>query len=188
MIMREISNHILDIRQNSVAAGATLVRTDISYPDDDKKLKVVITDNGKGMDEKTLASVEDPFSTSRKTRSVGLGIPLYKYHAILTGGDFSIKSKLGVGTCVKAVFCTDNIDCMPLGNLVDAILTTISSNHSVRFVFTFKVDDKSFEFDTNDVKDILHNQEGFCDLTVYFYLREFMTSNINKVNGGKLQL
>ena len=93
MIMREISNHILDILQNSVAAGATLVRTDISYSDDDKKLKVVITDNGKGMDEKTLASVEDPFSTSRKTRSVGLGIPLYKYHAILTGGDFSIKSQ-----------------------------------------------------------------------------------------------
>lgn len=186
--MREIALHILDILQNSVAAEATEVHTSLTYGSDSKLLKVEIADNGKGMDEKTLATVDDPFMTSRSTRKVGLGIPLYKFYALLTGGSFEIKSKLGKGTLVSAVFDTSSIDCMPLGNVVDAVLTTISSNHNIRFVFKFTVDENTFVFDTEDVKEILHTQDGFCDVRVYFYLRDFISNNIKEINGGKLQL
>lgn len=186
--MREISLHILDILQNSVAAGADVIRTDIYFDSGSGLLKIDIADNGCGMDEETLARVTDPFMTSRTTRKVGLGIPLYKFYATLTGGGFDIRSKPGEGTKVSAVFNTKSIDCMPVGNLTDAILTTISSNHDIRFIFTFAVDGKSFEFDTDDVKDVLHDQNGYCDLTVYFHIREFIAGKIKEVNGGKLQL
>lgn len=186
--MREIALHILDIMQNSVAAGATVIKTDMSFDSGNGLLRIDITDNGRGMDDETLAKVTDPFMTSRSTRKVGLGIPLYKFYATLTGGSFDISSKVGVGTKVSAVFNTNSIDCMPVGNIVDAILTTISSNHKIRFIFTFTVDDKSFSFDTDDVKDILHDQDGYCDLTVYFHIREFIDGKIKEVNGGKLQL
>ena len=57
--MREISLHILDILQNSVAAGADVIRTDICFDSGSGLLKIDITDNGCGMDEETLARVTD---------------------------------------------------------------------------------------------------------------------------------
>ncbi len=186
--MKEISLHILDIMQNSVAANASVIKTSICFDSSSRLLKIEIADNGKGMDEETLLKVTDPFTTSRKERNVGLGIPLLKFYATLTGGSFDIQSKPGKGTKVSAVFDTNSIDCMPIGNLTDAILTTISSNHKIRFIFTFSVDGNCFEFDTDDVKDVLHDQNGRCDLTVYFHLREFIDSKIKEANGGKLEL
>ena len=44
--MREISLHILDILQNSVAAGADVIRTDICFDSGSGLLKIDIADNG----------------------------------------------------------------------------------------------------------------------------------------------
>ena len=73
--MKELSLHLLDVAKNSVAAGATWV--DISLDEDkDGRLTIVISDNGRGMSPEFLAQVTDPFTTTRTTRKVGLGLPL----------------------------------------------------------------------------------------------------------------
>ena len=74
--MRELSLNILDIVENSVRAGATLIK--VSVIAKDGFLTIEIADDGKGMSEEFLRSVTDPFTTTRTTRKVGMGIPLFK--------------------------------------------------------------------------------------------------------------
>ena len=86
--MKELSLNILDIAENSVKAGSCL--TEITVEEDSERLRIIIKDNGCGMDGETLKSVTDPFYTTRKTRKVGLGIPFLKMEAEQTGGSFKI--------------------------------------------------------------------------------------------------
>ena len=89
--MKELSLNILDIAQNSVKAGADKI--EIMLSEDDEQLVISISDNGCGMDEDFLKDVQNPFCTTRTTREVGMGIPLYKLAAEQTGGRLEIKSK-----------------------------------------------------------------------------------------------
>ena len=77
--MKEIALHILDIAENSVRAGAAEVI--IGLEQKSRWLKISIADNGKGMDPEELERTADPFYTSRTTRRVGMGIPLFRQHA-----------------------------------------------------------------------------------------------------------
>lgn len=83
--MTELSLNILDAAQNSIAANAALIEITVSESESDNLLCVTIRDNGRGMDEKLLKSVADPFVTTRTTRKVGLGIPFFKMAAELHG-------------------------------------------------------------------------------------------------------
>ena len=74
--MRDLSLHLMDIIENSIAAQASVVQ--IELDDKDGMLTVIVHDNGKGMDNRTKAKAEDPFYTTRTTRKIGLGLPLYK--------------------------------------------------------------------------------------------------------------
>ena len=91
--MQEISLNILDVAQNSISAKASLVS--ILVDTVDKMMTVIIEDNGCGMTAEQVKSVADPFYTTRKTRSVGLGVPLFKMSAEMSGGEFEIKSEVG---------------------------------------------------------------------------------------------
>ena len=90
--MKELSLNILDITYNSIKAQATVIRITVSESTRHNWLKIRIQDNGCGMDAALLRQVTDPFVTTRKTRKVGLGIPLFKQSAEDTGGRFQIDS------------------------------------------------------------------------------------------------
>ena len=91
--MRELALNVLDITENSLSAGAKLIRItlDIRFAED--AFSICIEDDGCGMDEPMLARVTDPFTTTRTTRKVGMGLPLFKYSAESAGGSFSISSR-----------------------------------------------------------------------------------------------
>ena len=103
--MKELSLNILDISENSVKAGATLV--EITLTESRDTLTISIKDDGCGMDAETLKSVENPFYTTRTTRSVGLGIPLLKMAAEQTGGDVKISSTVDDGKEPKKLWRAD---------------------------------------------------------------------------------
>ena len=92
--MKELSLNILDITQNSITAGATEIEI-LLAEDAAGKLTLTVRDNGCGMSEEMVASVTDPFCTTRTTRKVGMGIPLLKLASEQTGGTLTILSKLG---------------------------------------------------------------------------------------------
>ena len=51
--MQELSMNVLDVAENSVAAGATLVAITLSIDTAAKRMTLTITDNGKGMPPET---------------------------------------------------------------------------------------------------------------------------------------
>ena len=153
--MRELSLNILDIAQNSISAGASLTEIVVKQNTKKKELLIGIYDNGKGMTEEMVNNVQDPFFTTRTTRKVGMGIPLFKMAAEQTGGTFRIESQVGVGTRVEAVFRTDSIDFTPVGNMEETISAIVSMNEDKDFIYIRSVDDKEFTFSSAEIKQIL---------------------------------
>ena len=170
--MKEISLNILDIAENSVKAGAAL--TEISIEETETKLSVSIKDNGCGMDEETLNRVTDPFYTTRTTRKVGLGIPLFKEAAEQTGGSFSIWSRENRGTHTMAVFNKDHLDCMPLGDIVSTVTTLIQGHPDSDFLFTHKIGDKEIRLDTRELRAVL-GDVPLSEYEVICWIEEFLT-------------
>ena len=171
--MREISLHILDIVHNSIAAGADLIEVLITEDTKDNIFSVVIRDNGKGMDKELLESVIDPFTTSRSTRKVGLGIPLFKLAAENTGGSFLIKSEVGKGTEVTANFVHNSIDRQPLGDIAETMLGLFSSYEYIDFVYKHKLDENEFSVSTEEIKAVLDGV-SFSEPSIYIWLSDYL--------------
>ena len=102
--MNDLAMHILDIIQNSLSAGAILVKLTVEEDGPSDRLEIIIEDNGCGMNKEQVERLTDPFFTSRTTRKVGMGIPLLKQSAEQSGGGIEIKSEVGVGTYVRVWF------------------------------------------------------------------------------------
>jgi anti-sigma regulatory factor (Ser/Thr protein kinase) len=125
--MLELALHVLDILQNAVEAGAARVILQIDEDEAADRLLITVTDNGRGMDERTVASVVDPFYTTRTTRHVGLGLPLYAMAAEQAGGALTIQSQPGRGTTVQASFQLGHPDRQPLGDIAGTLLVFLLS-------------------------------------------------------------
>ncbi len=153
--MKELSLNILDITENSVKAGATL--TEISITESGNKLTISIKDDGCGMSEDIVRSVVDPFYTTRTTRKVGMGVPLFKMAAEQTGGKLEIISDTGEdhGTTVTAYFYKDHLDFTPLGDVISTVTTLIQGHPDTDFLFTHLIDDKEIRLDTRELRAVL---------------------------------
>ena len=146
--MEDLSLHILDIAENSIAAEAK--RIEIRSEEDREKdvLTVEIKDDGKGMDERTLKKALDPFFTTRTTRKVGLGLALLAQASRESDGTIEIDSTPGRGTTVKAAFRYHHLDRKPLGNIHETIETLVTGYPEVDFLFEHTRDGSTYSFDT----------------------------------------
>jgi hypothetical protein len=180
VLMKDLSLHILDIVQNSTRANASLV--EILVEEDTRKnfMSITIKDNGKGMSPEMVAKVEDPFVTSRTTRKVGLGIPLFKQSAVQGGGGVHISSAIGVGTTVVATFQTDNIDTPPWGDLPGVVAMLSSGNPDVNFVYEHSYNGNRYTFDTRDVKTILGDMPIY-DPQIVNFLKLMIAENLDEI-------
>jgi anti-sigma regulatory factor (Ser/Thr protein kinase) len=181
--VRELSLNILDIAENSLKAKATLVEIDVTVAGN--LLTIVIKDNGCGMSKEFLAKVTDPYTTTRTTRSVGLGIPLIKMEAEMSGGSFEIQSTVDVGTTVTTTFAVDHIDRPPLGDVGETIMTLLTELNDTRIVFTYYANGQSFCFDTLELQQQL---EGIPLDTpeILQFVKQLINENMNTINGGLL--
>ncbi len=153
--MLELSLNILDIAQNSIAAGAARVVLSVQEDTVNDCLTLTIVDDGCGMTAEQLAGVRDPFFTTRTTRKVGMGVPLFRMAAEAADGTFDIQSEQGKGTTVTATFRLTHIDRMPLGDMAGTVATLIRLNPEVDFVYRHTVDGSSYELDTAALRPIL---------------------------------
>lgn len=155
--MREISLHLLDIAENSVAAGALNIRIEVHEDINNDILLASVEDDGRGMDAKTAQSVLDPFYTTRTTRKVGLGIPLLKLAAEQSEGSLSLVSEQGKGTRLEVTFRHSHIDRMPLGDLASTFLAVLVAYPHIHWVFNYRVTQadgqrEEFAFDDTELK------------------------------------
>lgn len=172
--MKELSLNILDIAKNSVTAGATLI--EITVAETSSRLTISVRDNGCGMTAEFVARVTDPFTTTRTTRKVGLGIPLLQMEARMAGGDLTIESEVGKGTTTTAWFDPGNIDMPPLGDLVSSIVTLIQGSPDIDFLFTHSREEESYTLDTREIREIM-GDISLAEPEVLGWLADFLTEN-----------
>lgn len=180
--MKELSEHILDIAQNSVAAGAAHLT--ITLADEGGTLTVVIADDGRGMPPELLAAASDPFTTTRATRTVGLGLSLYRMAAELTGGGLEIRSEPGRGTVVTAVFHTDHLDCPPVGSLAEVIALLVQGNPDLEIVYRHITPAGCSELDTAQLRQALGNEISLAEPAVFRWILETLSEQEVQIEGA----
>lgn len=182
--MRELSLHILDIAQNSIAASASLISISIDENPAVDLLTIVISDNGSGIAPKHLNQITDPFYTSRKTREVGLGLALFSQAAWRSGGELKVNSTVGRGTEVTATFRYSHIDRPPLGDLAGTLLGLIVLNPEIDIVYHHQYKAKTFALDTRVIKKELGGV-AVNHRAVVSWLKGFIYEGLDDLYGGE---
>ncbi len=181
--MKDLSLHLLDIAQNSIKAASTLIIISLEYCAG--RLLFEITDNGCGMEPEILEKVTDPFITTRTTRKVGMGLPLLKLSAEMTGGSLSIDSVKGKGTVVKAEFIVDSIDRIPVGGMDETMKVLIQANPELDYEIRFRKEKLEYELKTVEVKKMLKGVP-ICNMEVIQWIGEDIRQGLKEVFGGVL--
>lgn len=150
--MEDLALHILDIAQNSIEAGATEIEIKLEEEPAADRLVVEVRDNGPGMDREMLSRVTDPFFTTRKTRRVGMGIPLLAEAARAAGGRLEIESTPGQGSRVRAMFRYHHIDRAPVGDIETTLMVLLAGKPELAIRFTHLVAGGTFELDSRDLR------------------------------------
>lgn len=156
--MEDFSLYVLDIAMNSVRARAASIS--ISIVEDGEWLDFSIEDDGHGMTEKQLQMATDPFFTTRTTRQIGLGLPLFRMLAEMTGGSMQIASRYGFdskehGTRVSAHFGRTHPDFVPMGDMVSTVVTLIQGDPDICFRFEHRTERGSVMFSSRKIQQVL---------------------------------
>ncbi|MFH1114096.1 MAG: ATP-binding protein [Pseudomonadota bacterium] len=153
--MEDLSLHILDVAENGIRAGAGLIEIGVEEDLQADRLTVTVTDNGCGMDKEFLAGVLDPFTTTRTTRKVGLGLSLFQQSAREAAGDLTVESAPGVGTTVRVFMSHRHIDRRPMGDMAATVITLIEGNPEVDFVYIHRKNGREYTLDTREIRSEL---------------------------------
>ena len=175
--MKELSMHVYDLMENSTAANSTLVELTIKDSLKENIYAFTIKDNGKGMTPEFLAKVTDPWTTSRTTRKVGLGLPLIKMNTENMGGGMKIESEVGKGTVLNFWFQHDR---PPMGDLAGSLVMLFAAHEDIHFIYTHITDDGEFVFDTDEVKEALDGMP-MNDVHIMKYLKEMIQENLEEI-------
>lgn len=176
--MVDLSLHILDVATNAFKASAKNLK--VVVLEDEKFIKMTITDDGCGMSEETVKNVINPFYTTRKTRKVGLGLPLFRQTLEQTGGFLKITSKLGFGTTIEGLMYTNHIDAIPLGDIGESIFVLVTNPYDVdvHFEMIFKDQNKEkFVIDTKEIKEVLDGVP-LSENSVMLWIKEFIQEGL----------
>ena len=176
--MKELSLNILDIAQNSIKANAAHVEIALEQRGD--WLTITITDDGTGMSPEIAQEAANPFTTTRTTRKVGMGLPLFKLAAEQTGGTFSLASHQAEfegdahGTTVTATFNTAHVDCEPVGDITETILTLIQGNPDLSLTYLYSKDGDELRLSTDEMREILGDTVPLNSPDVLAWARSFL--------------
>ncbi len=176
--MRELSLHILDLVQNSITAESKLIKVYIEENLSQNFFEIVIEDDGKGMEREFLQKVRSPFTTTRDTRDVGLGIPLFEALCNRCGGELEIWSEIGLGTKLKGCMERNNIDRPPLGRINETISSVLLFD-TVDIEYIHKFDDNEFVFRSTEIKEIVG--EDINSPKVIKWINEYILENLQGI-------
>ena len=181
--MDEIALHILDLAQNSVAAGASHLTVEVEEDAVADRLNVRVADDGCGMDGDMAARAQDPFTTTRTTRKVGLGIPLCKAGCLACGGSFELTSAPGVGTEIRCFWQMSHIDRPPLGDMAGTLFTLLALNPALELRYRHSAGGCAFLFDTLEIRATLMGLP-LDNPEVLGWLRQYLIEGEQVFSGG----
>lgn len=185
--MRELSQHITDLVENSTRAGARRIEVSIEVNAEKDEIIVRVADDGAGMSPDELAAAMDPFYTTRSCRRVGLGLPLAMATAERCAGWLRVRSEPGYGTGVEMRLRHSHIDRPPLGNLHATITAALVGHPEVDFVCSYSVDGRRFEVDGAAIRRELDGL-SLCNPAVLRWLDRYVEEGIAAVSGDAARL
>ncbi len=183
--MKDLSLHLMDIAQNATEAGARRVKVSLVAETESQTLSMTVSDDGRGMNQAFLVRVADPFTTTRTTRKVGLGIPLLKLAAELAGGSLDIKSEAGVGTSLRSVFRIDHVDRIPVGDIGGTVAALMTAWADIGWDLHLGSDKDQFNLTTDEMKEIL-GDVPLGSPAIAGWLEETVRDAMTNVFGGVL--
>ena len=181
--MKNLALHILDISENSLRARARNILIKIDESLLYNKYDILIEDDGEGIPVELFETITDPFTTTRRTRKIGLGLPLFKQKAEMCEGSFHIKSEPGKGCKVVACFKNDHIDKPPSGDIPGVIRILASSNPGLHIKYLHITDFGRYEFDSEQVKSEIGETEFFNPL-IQKYMKEMISQNLINIKAS----
>ena len=182
--MKELAMHVYDLMENSTAADAKDIKLTIvdSLANDD--FHFTIEDNGRGMSPEFLARVTDPYTTSRTTRKVGLGLPLIKMNTENCDGGMKLTSELGKGTRLEFWFRHRHWDRPPMGDLPGTLVMLLAAHEDIHFIITYRTDQDEFVLDTDELKEALDGM-SLNDIHIINYLKEMISENLQAIHANE---
>ena len=133
--MEDLSLHILDIAENSIRANARNIDIRITEDKRSNMLTLTIEDDGKGMDEQSLARAVNPFFTTKMNKKVGLGLAFLSQSTEEAEGNIKVESQPDKGTKITATFKLGHIDRKPFGKLDETIKCLKVTHPDVNITF-----------------------------------------------------
>ncbi len=147
--MRDISNHIVDLMENSIRAGATIVGVAVVGDAAKDRLVVTVADDGTGLQVEPHEAT-DPFFTTKAGKVTGLGLSLLKAAAERAGGTFAIGPSPRGGTTVLVTMQMGHVDREPLGDLACAISSIVCTSPEVEVYCRIGSDGRTRDIRTSD--------------------------------------
>ncbi len=142
---------------------------------------VIDVEETKTMDDDELLLVEDPFYTSRTTRKVGMGIPLLRQQAEMTGGKMLIRSKKGEGTAIEAQFISNHADLQPMGDIEGCWVLLAASNPGIEVILKYRVGRGEYEVNSKSVMEYL-DLDSLSGYEIMNDLKRMIRNNIQELN------
>jgi hypothetical protein len=134
--LHDLSLHLLDLLENAVRAGATVVTTRVVVDRDADALTVSVEDDGCGLPVAPERAL-DPFFTTKEGRRTGLGLSLFRQASEEAGGGLEVGPSALGGTAVRARLQLGNVDRPPLGDLAATLAVMRVTNPTIDFRVEF---------------------------------------------------
>jgi anti-sigma regulatory factor (Ser/Thr protein kinase) len=148
--LRELALHILDLIENALNAGATVVSVEISLQPEWDLMRVTLEDNGPGLGVPAEQAM-DPFYTTKKGKKTGLGLSMFRFRIEQAGGEIALeRSPLG-GLAVLASMSLAHVDRNPLGDLASTLSSVVAANPQLELRCRLKMGEREQVIASSDV-------------------------------------
>lgn len=150
--MRDLSLHILDLAENSVRAGASVVAVTVEGSVAEDRLRIAVEDDGPGFAVVSDVAL-DPFYTTKGGKRIGLGLSLMQGAAERAGGTLVLgrSASLG-GALVEATMRLGHVDRSPLGDLGATISSMVATHPEMDVRFRWAFDGRELALSSREVR------------------------------------
>jgi len=175
-----VCDYISDLTHNSIEADTSMIVLD--YLENDKEIKVTITDNGKGMSDDKLKKAIDPFYSDQEKkkhkRTIGLGLPFITQAIEQAKGKIEISSSEGNGTRLWFSFNKNELDTPPIGDKANAYATLITYPGDCNIIINENINGKKASLEKKEIFEALGGMANTVEAIKL--INQFVSENIIK--------
>jgi len=163
--LRELSLHILDLIENSLRAGATIIAVSLEQDPPADRLVIRVQDDGPGLEippERAL----DPFFSTKPGKKTGLGLSLFRFRLEQAGGRLTLtRSELG-GLEVRGEMALGHVDRSPLGDLATTLSAVVATSPQVDLRCSLRMGDRQWRSSSRELAEAMTGNGGANPFTV----------------------